>query len=1106
MKTMKNFFTRIHIACLLFVSFTGMLQTQAQTSVFQSTSRRIIYAYEGFDYFGGVNDPISVGQNPSSINNPVDETTARATSISQPTTTGLSLHNINTAKSNTNSFHSLGWAGDWIASNGAGTPYRLSTTPVQNIITSPVAGGEKFSLVNCGFYATMTAAGGGTIGRRLQTSTGGDFYEYEIFNEANQNSGLDANYTNEYWYRGGINPRDRFARTLPASTIRTLGSTAQCVHKVTEATDPLPTLGQNPRSVGSNKYTGQTYTSNTCIGASGSTIWMGFLMRLSATAANNEDAFINLNRSTNPYTVDNAKVSIGYFGTTDAASFGTGATKRWGIRVGGTSYVSPLALGNPADSSTVKLGKFTLLVVSITFDYVGNNTVKFFAINDNSANYDDFTADGIIDEPATPTATFSIPGDLSFHSVAYNGGSSIGRSDIDEIRFARSFDLAALASQTIALVRDLCETDLDGDGQVDATAGFNVNANGDLGSSATAGDPNGLDANNNMLLDQGTSSTDEQLGTSSNYNTTYDPPEVDNTVEDRTNHVEDRVIFKKGSALLGVTRYDALAPGFTYNIDNNGQPNDGNYYVGTQSRTPFSNAPTGVPVWINAYDNSGTKLGNMMVINASYDRSLYFQQTVSGICPGTQYEFYADILNLFTRTVKTVTNNIASGAGASFNCGCYTDLEPGCGQFSFSGTDQANSDGLGGATQTADWQLPASVSGTLECFSLNPEIEFLIDGVPIYIPPISVNNDEKWHRVGFTFVTKNTNSLVVSVRNRAPGGNGNDLAMDNFIFRPCGPSLNMSGDGVCQTASPGTTKVIQYTPKGKTYRRPYYRWVIQKCTLNCTGPIGLRGFGPEIVLGGQAFYDPDLAEFNVDTVAGTPSYPTPGFAAEFPSGIIPQGSRIRVYSASESDANTQDANCRITGAPSYTSCDITTLPVNLLEFKATPERGSIRLDWKTIKEKDLKEFSIERSVNGHDFNTIGTVAPLNNGKEIKSYLYYDMNPIEGNSYYRLKIINADNSYQYSKIEDVHVRLNYRIHPVPADDKLIISLVDENTKNRNIQIRVRTLLGSLLMENAYILQSGQTDIEISVSSLRTGIYIVEIRDGNNLDKKRFVINR
>ncbi len=70
---------------------------------------------------------------------------------------------------------------------------------------------------------------------------------------------------------------------------------------------------------------------------------------------------------------------------------------------------------------------------------------------------------------------------------------------------------------------------------------------------------------------------------------------------------------------------------------------------------------------------------------------------------------------------------------------------------------------------------------------IKPNVSFLLDGQEIHSSG-DVPEDEEWHTYGFTFTTDPGQfSLTLSLQNNAPGGNGNDLAIDNISFHPCGP-------------------------------------------------------------------------------------------------------------------------------------------------------------------------------------------------------------------------------------------------------------------------------------------------------------------------------
>ena len=128
--------------------------------------------------------------------------------------------------------------------------------------------------------------------------------------------------------------------------------------------------------------------------------------------------------------------------------------------------------------------------------------------------------------------------------------------------------------------------------------------------------------------------------------------------------------------------------------------------------------------WLEIGDNSNDPQGYMMVINASFEPGLFYSQQVDGLCENTLYEFSADIINLI--------------------------------------------------------RIP--VSNHIE-----PNIDFLLDNV-VRSSSGDVPQDAEWHRYGFTFTTApGQTSMLLSLRNNAPGGIGNDLALDNISFRACGP-------------------------------------------------------------------------------------------------------------------------------------------------------------------------------------------------------------------------------------------------------------------------------------------------------------------------------
>ena len=164
---------------------------------------------------------------------------------------------------------------------------------------------------------------------------------------------------------------------------------------------------------------------------------------------------------------------------------------------------------------------------------------------------------------------------------------------------------------------------------------------------------------------------------------------------------------------------------------------------------------------------------------------------------------------------------------------------------------------------------------------------------------------------------------------------------------------------------------------------------------------------------------------------------------------------------------------------------IAILPVNLLSFKAILlEKNNAKIYWATASEQNTDYFVVEKSDNGQDFEPINTVKALGNSNNTQNYDVLD-NDILGKSiiYYRLKIIDNDGTYKYSKIITLKMPTKpfvLDISPNPVDNILTI--------NNNETIK------SLCIYNIQgVLMYKGNDKNIVTSAFPAGIYIVEAAD-------------
>jgi hypothetical protein len=91
------------------------------------------------------------------------------------------------------------------------------------------------------------------------------------------------------------------------------------------------------------------------------------------------------------------------------------------------------------------------------------------------------------------------------------------------------------------------------------------------------------------------------------------------------------------------------------------------------------------------------------------------------------------------------------------------------------------------------------------------------------------------------------------------------------------------------------------------------------------------------------------------------------------------------------------------------------LPVTMATFTATRNSSLIVLHWTTTMERDNKEFVIERSFDGENFEALGTVAGFGTTNNTSNYHYNVLNASEAGMFFRLKQIDFDGEIAYSKV-------------------------------------------------------------------------------------------
>lgn len=177
----------------------------------------------------------------------------------------------------------------------------------------------------------------------------------------------------------------------------------------------------------------------------------------------------------------------------------------------------------------------------------------------------------------------------------------------------------------------------------------------------------------------------------------------------------------------------------------------------------------------------------------------------------------------------------------------------------------------------------------------------------------------------------------------------------------------------------------------------------------------------------------------------------------------------------------------------YTSA---TLPVTLTSF--TGERlGAInKLMWTTATELNNAGFEIQRSADGISFTKLDFVPATenNNPGQVQHYSFDDARPENGTNYYRLKQLDKNNKYEFSKTITIkggtanEVKI-ISIYPSPVKDLLNVKLAAPAPQQATVL--VTDVMGKIVLLQHTKLLGGDNKLEIPVSSLAQGNYYVRI---------------
>jgi Ice-binding-like/Secretion system C-terminal sorting domain len=182
------------------------------------------------------------------------------------------------------------------------------------------------------------------------------------------------------------------------------------------------------------------------------------------------------------------------------------------------------------------------------------------------------------------------------------------------------------------------------------------------------------------------------------------------------------------------------------------------------------------------------------------------------------------------------------------------------------------------------------------------------------------------------------------------------------------------------------------------------------------------------------------------------------------------------------------------------------LPVTLIEFKAAKTNNAVELTWKVDNEISFAGYELERSPDGSNFYSIGSVASTQNAF-VKTYQWTDNSPLAPINYYRLKMIDIDSRFKYSAILKINTngKKNISIYPNPVADHVIILQMYGQHKGRHF-INIYNANGIKVMSSGIIQNENDGVRTIALDkNLQAGIYYLQLTDeGKNKESICFFV--
>jgi hypothetical protein len=186
---------------------------------------------------------------------------------------------------------------------------------------------------------------------------------------------------------------------------------------------------------------------------------------------------------------------------------------------------------------------------------------------------------------------------------------------------------------------------------------------------------------------------------------------------------------------------------------------------------------------------------------------------------------------------------------------------------------------------------------------------------------------------------------------------------------------------------------------------------------------------------------------------------------------------------------------------------VPSLPVKFSNISVNSLNSSIKVNWSVATELNINQYEIERSSNGSNFVSIGTIASRGNSTSLINYNFIDGTPINGVNFYRIKAIEKDGNSSYTSVVKINAsrgKVDMAIAPNPIRGREMNVQLSSLTKG-TYTLRLYNNVGQEVFNKQVSTDGGSLTQTFTLpSSVKAGMYNVQLTGNETKLIKKVIV--